>query len=157
MERRQNRGTCVNGWKRDRVMRCHQLGDARRLMPAVCLHRGGFHRRLSMVFNAPRCRWRFQREKRSFENGGREIWMGAGGMNRGTRKFGVAAIYVRVDGQIFVIWTRSVEERTISFFLLLLFFLDTCPISNFFPAKIFMWGFLERIFVLYILLRWDIT
>lgn len=57
--------------------------------------------------------------------------MGAGGMNRETRKFGVAAIYVRVDGQIFVIWTRSVEERTIFFFLLLLFFLDTCPIIIF--------------------------
>lgn len=37
--------------------------------------------------------------------------MGAGGMNRGTRKFGVAAIYVRVDGQIFVIWTRRASRN----------------------------------------------
>lgn len=79
--------------------------------------------------------------------------MNAGGMNRGTRKFGVAAIYVRVDGQIFVIWTRSASRNVqfpVFFVLSLsLFFLDTCPIFNSFPPKFFRsWGFLEKIFVL---------
>lgn len=80
--------------------------------------------------------------------------MGAGGMNRGTRKFGVAAIYVRVDGQIFVIWTRRASRNVqfpFFFFVLSLslFFLDTCPIFNSFPSKFFRsWEFLEKIFVL---------
>lgn len=70
--------------------------------------------------------------------------MGAGGMNRGTRKFGVAGIYVRVDGQIFVIWTRRGTYNFL-FFSFFLFFLDTCPIFNFFPTKFFdSWGFSEE-------------
>lgn len=76
--------------------------------------------------------------------------MGAGGMNRGTRKFGVAGIYVRVDGQIFVIWTRRASRNVqFPFFSFFLFFLDTCPILNFFQENSSILGNFWRRYLCY--------
>lgn len=117
-------------------MRCHQLGDARRLMPGVCLHRRrGFHRPLWYLtrpgdaFNGKNGALKMEGEGnmngcRRNESWNEEIW--SGGHLRSSRR----ANFCDMDEE-------SVEERTISFFFLsfFLFFLDTCPILNFFQEN----------------------